>query len=282
MTLSDVLLSQEIWPEWLQLETALSWGMQLCCIVARLRRLGIVLGDLDLATILVTADGRAPWAPLLLPSWPPPPKFWPAGSAAVADFATIFPIAASSSENVFVAPEMLGGVCDERSDVYTLGAVLYLLFTHYAPVAAARRLCAESRELVVVRDGIADDLYARFVWGAGEEDGQAASCEGDGLLAELGDLERLEEGEELDLMLPHQLCEGFPLALERVLLRALALDPQQRYTSAFELAEALDAVEQELGLTLRFERKGWSFRQMQERLNWLLDWIESLARRARK
>src|SRR5205823_3741973 len=160
----------------------------------------------------------------------------------------------SSPDNAFVAPEMLGGVCDERSDAYTLGAILYLLCTHYAPVAAARRLCAAQREWIErVRDE--HDPYAQLVWQTREEDLEASPCDEDGLLADLGDLGEFDEGEGLDLLLPHQLCADFPLALERVLLRALALDPDQRYASVFELAEALDAVEQELGFTPHLEKR---------------------------
>src|SRR2546427_525324 len=52
MPLDELLLNKKQWPAWLDVETALNWGVQLCRIVARLQRLGVVLGDLDPSTIL--------------------------------------------------------------------------------------------------------------------------------------------------------------------------------------------------------------------------------------
>ena len=203
MMLAELLLQPQ-WPSWLDTVTALAWGVQLCRSVARLHRLGVVLGDLDAGTILLSGKGEVTWSPVLLASWPPPPLFWPASStglSAAAQYQQIFPIAVNT-DNVFMAPEMMAGVCDERADVYSLGALLYLLCTHYAPAAALRRQYAALSDR-------ADRLY----WSEG-----------------------------MTLIPPHLLNNRLPSTLERVLLHALALDPAQRYPSAFALVEALESL----------------------------------------
>src|SRR6266852_3132716 len=45
--LAELLLAHRRWPGWLDMEVALEWGAQLCRIVARLHRMGCVIGDLD-------------------------------------------------------------------------------------------------------------------------------------------------------------------------------------------------------------------------------------------
>ena len=204
MMLAEWLLQPQ-WPSWLDTVTALAWGVQLCRSVARLHRLGVVLGDLDPGTILVSGKGEGTRSPVLLASWPPPPLFWPAAStelSAVAQYQQIFPIALIDIDNVFMAPEMMAGMCDERADVYSLGALLYLLCTHYAPAGALRRQYATMSDYA--------DLPYR--------------------------------SESMALIPSHLLNNRLPSTLERVLLRALALDPAERYPSAFALVEALESL----------------------------------------
>jgi hypothetical protein len=135
LTLDELLLTRKEWPAWLGIETALNRGTQLCRIVARLHRLHMLPGYLDPTTILVSDTEDAPWAPVLLPSWPPPLEFWPSADIAALS-QNVFPPGDLPGDNAFIAPELLSGSYDERSDVYALGAILYLLLSHYAPSAA--------------------------------------------------------------------------------------------------------------------------------------------------
>lgn len=203
--LTELLLKNQQWPAWLGAETALAWGIQLCRIVARLHRMGVMPGGLDPATILVDSSGASDWAPVLLVSWPPALQFWP-DAASRATCSQIFPIAVSSRDNPFAAPESLGGQADERSDIYSLGALLYLFFTRYAPIAAALRLPGESASQV----GLS------------------------------GTVERTEP---IPLVPPHLFSKAVLPELEAVLLRALALSPNERYPHAFALVEALEAID---------------------------------------
>jgi hypothetical protein len=136
--LAELLLKNQQWPAWLGAETALEWGIQLARIVARLHRMGVILGWLNPATILADSSGPSAWAPVLLVSWPPALQFW-SDESSRAYARQLFPLDRAERENPFAAPETLDGQADERSDVYALGALLYLFFTRYAPIAASLR-----------------------------------------------------------------------------------------------------------------------------------------------
>ena len=211
VTLAELLRRHHQWPLWLDMEMALSWGIQLSRMVARLHRLGVVMGGLDPTTVLVDGEGAAEWAPVLLVSWPPAPQFWPRTSmdlSAAERYARAFPIARGSITNTFAAPETLKGIGDERSDVYSLGAILYLLLTEYAPTSALLR--------------------------------QRCSAMSNFAHAEPGGSARLES---IELIPPRLLNSRLPTALENIVVRTLALDPAARYASVFSLAEALEAID---------------------------------------
>lgn len=224
VTLDELLLSQQEWPHWVNEKTVLNWGIQLCRMAARLHRQGVVLGEVDPATVLVDREGKASWMPLLLVSWPPAPHFWdayPAGASAARLYAEVFPLAATSPGNAFAAPERLEGRYDVLSDVYSLGAILYLLLTRYAPVSALHRLYAVQEDIQGTPHGRpANDARSHVV----PEDRQ--------------------HNEGLELAVPSRLNIQVSAELEQVVLRALALDPPQRYSSMFEFVEALEAVEE--------------------------------------
>lgn len=140
VTLAGLLLQQPRWPSWLDIGTTVEGVRRLSRVVARLHRMGAILGDLNPGMVLVDAESAAEWAPVMLISWPPPSQFWstsdPSNRALPRQ---VFPIAESSPGNAFAAPETLNGMYDERSDVYSLGAILYLLLTRYTPAPASLR-----------------------------------------------------------------------------------------------------------------------------------------------
>lgn len=216
--LSELLLKNQQWPSWLGTATALAWGIQLCRIVARLHRMGGMLGGLDPATILVDSSGPSDWAPVLLVSWPPALQFWPDATSRAA-YPQLFPIAEPSGDNPFAAPETFSGQADERSDIYSLGALLYLFFTRYAPIAATLRLTGEQA--------------GQFTSMAQEHHGYQPS---NGVLAS-------EDGGGMALVPPHLFSNAISPELEAILLRALALSPNERFPHAFAMVEALEAID---------------------------------------
>ncbi|HLL80520.1 MAG TPA: hypothetical protein VKT25_13525 [Ktedonobacteraceae bacterium] len=216
--LSELLLKNQQWPSWLGAATALAWGIQLCRIVARLHRMGGMLGGLNPATILVDSSGPSDWAPVLLVSWPPALQFWP-DAASRAAYSQVFPIAVTSGDNPFAAPETFSGQADERSDIYSLGALLYLFFTRYAPIAATLRLSGEQA--------------GQFTSMAQGQHGYQSS---NGVLVS-------EEGGGMALVPPHLFSNVISPELEAILLRALALSPNERFPHAFAMVEALEAID---------------------------------------
>jgi serine/threonine protein kinase len=208
--LDMLLLAHALWPEWIDTVTALHWATQLCRMVAHLHRQGVVLGMLTPSIILVNGQGEAAWSPVLLPCWPPAPIYWKTPTIDVTHTHTqIFPIADKPDTSVFAAPELLNGIADERSDVYSLGAILYLLLTHFAPIAPTRRQHAHLPVRKAQRGGT--------------------------ILMQ-------EHVEGLELIPLRFLNENISPLVEQIVLRALELDPTKRYQSAFEFVEALEGI----------------------------------------
>ncbi|HEY3992397.1 MAG TPA: hypothetical protein VGM01_05900 [Ktedonobacteraceae bacterium] len=207
----------------LDMATALHLGTQLCQTVARLHRQGLHLGELTPATILVDRVGNSYWAPVLLPFWPPASFFWPGQSrqtalrAAERIFPTLMPDLSETEQDsrTFVAPEILTGLRDTRSDVYALGAILYLLCTGNAPKAASQRL----RDQPTTR-------IERLTPRPGKRSEPPA----------------LATHQDPTLIAPRQFNQQISPLLEQIILRALALEPEQRFASARDLAEALESM----------------------------------------
>lgn len=221
ITLAELLLNRRQWPLWLELETALHWSIQLCRIVARMHRLGLHIGDLNPNTVLVDEGGPADWSPVLLVSWPPAPYYWPTLPSQqhgyVPFWNRIFPGATTLSNSPFAAPETLKGVCDGRSDVYSLGAIIYLLLTRYAPIAALRRLQAIYTTSETAPDAQQQDAMDDSI--------TRADVEG------------------ITLIPPRLFNAGIAPALEYIVQRSLALSPSERYSTVFALLEALEHVD---------------------------------------
>jgi hypothetical protein len=235
--LAELLLAHRQWPAWLDMPVALEWGAQLCRIAARLHRIGCVIGDLDPAIILVDNGGAASWAPVLLVSWPPALQFWHPGYSSD-HIAHIFPIAEISTDNAFAAPEILHqGRCDERSDVYALGAILYLFFTRYAPVSSALRQLSE----------------------AGSKQGNSGP---------------LGTQEGMSLVPPHLLNNRVSTRLENVLTRALALDPADRFPTAFALVEALEGIDPHTDFADPFASQPQQHMRHDSKVTKVLEWVK--------
>ncbi|MBV9229527.1 MAG: hypothetical protein JOZ18_09465, partial [Chloroflexi bacterium] len=124
-TLQDLLQSGIGLPDE---QIAISWSYRLCQALADLHKHQIIIAELDPDTIIVSDDtynGR----PALTVSWLP------------RIIRTLLPetsIAANMAH--FSAPEALLGKPEGCSDIYSLGAILYLLLTGTAPDDAATRM----------------------------------------------------------------------------------------------------------------------------------------------
>ena len=98
-------------------QETLAWLHLLCGTVAQLHNSGIVPGDLDPETIVVS-DATYDGVPALTVSWLP---------------SAIRSLLNTLTEGKFVAPETRLGIVEPRSDIYSLGALLYLLLTGSTP-----------------------------------------------------------------------------------------------------------------------------------------------------
>lgn len=252
--LSEILNPGSRQGAWPNLPVALHLCTRLCQTVARLHRQKLFLGEIMPELLVVDRTGSASWAPLLLAAWPPAPSFWPQSPGAQTPllYAQTFSHADSGrEERPFAAPEIFEGRCDERSDVYALGAILYLLLTGSAPAVAAERLR-------LLQTGSKNARSARRT----EKRRRKASADRSA---------NQEVRQDHTLTPPHQLNAHISPLLEQILLIALSLDPQQRFSSMQDFAEALE------GLHLKKEIPGVSTPMPQakvSRLRKLLEWLK--------
>jgi len=124
-TLQDVLQSGIGLPD---THISLAWIEQLCLSLDQLHRQHIVLGDLDPQTLIIGNDQYDGDLEILV-SWLPP------------DLRDLLPTpSALNNSSNYSAPEVLLGKPEPRSDIYSLGAVLYILLTGVPPDEATARL----------------------------------------------------------------------------------------------------------------------------------------------
>lgn len=133
---------------------ALTWIHDLGQAVERLHRQHIVLGDLDPYTVVLNKNS-AQADPRLMVFW-----LWP-------ELQQLLPQPLSSSTpqvSYFKAPEALAGEAGVRSDIYSLGALLYLLLTGTPPDESTlrhRRRLRTPRELNTRVSQAVDDCVMR-------------------------------------------------------------------------------------------------------------------------
>ncbi len=124
-TLQDVLQSGIGLPN---MQLSLSWIEQLCRALDHLHHYNIILGDLDPQTLILASDQYVGTLELMV-SWLPP---------AISTMLPFTPTMNNTSN--YSAPEILLGKAEPRSDIYSLGAVLYILLTGMPPDEATARM----------------------------------------------------------------------------------------------------------------------------------------------
>ena len=123
-TLQDLLQSGAGLPDE---RVTLDWITRLCFALEYLHRHKIVIGNLDPQTIVLSDDNYQSQLSLMV-SWLP---------ASVCD---LLPSPSLAAVDPFIAPEALLETPEARSDLYSLGAIFYLLLTGQPPTDANTRM----------------------------------------------------------------------------------------------------------------------------------------------
>src|SRR5579885_1493812 len=154
-------------------QIAISWVYRLCQTVERLHQKEIILGDLDPHAIIVS-DQNYDGLPALMISWLPPL------------LRNILPYI-STATNIVPASiaNTLRDTIEKQTDIYSLGALLYLLLTGTSPeepIASAQHLRWPSRNLTPAINGNVDMVIRRALATRSEDRFQNAADMADALL----------------------------------------------------------------------------------------------------
>ncbi len=142
-TLQDALQSGIGLPD---IAVAMTWIEQLCLALEHLHQHSIVPGDLDPQALVLNGSGYSSDIALMV-SWLP---------RAIRQLHS--PATASSNMTNYSAPEVLLGKPEPISDVYSLGAVLYLLLTGMPPDGPGARLQRRLRSPSEVNPRVSSEL----------------------------------------------------------------------------------------------------------------------------
>jgi len=169
-TLQDLLQSGIGLPDE---QIAISWLYRLCQAVARLHQEEIILGDLDPYAIIVS-DQEYDGLPALMISWLP------------LSLRNLLPYI-STATNIVPASvtNNLRGTVEKQTDIYSLGALLYLLLTGTSPeepLVSTQHLLRPSRTLTPGINGNVDTIIKRALALKSEERFQSAAEMADALL----------------------------------------------------------------------------------------------------
>ena len=168
-------------------QLALDWVKRFCTSLDSLHQHQIMVGDLDPYTIIFNTNSYES-RPALMVSWLPP------------ELRALLPRTSTmTNTSYFSAPEALLGNAEPRSDIYSLGAILYLLLTGTPP----------------------DEPEWRNDEGLGQEESSLAAQS----------RQRLRSVRDLN---PH-ISSG----IDECIMRALSMEPTERFQSGAEMAEAL-------------------------------------------
>jgi len=139
-TLQDLLQSGIGLPDE---QTALNWILRLAKAVEHLHSNHIVIGTLDPSTILINQNDYS-GQPTLFPSW-----MLPAVQSQLQqtlNTANVSPLShITADRTAFFSPETRQGRPEIRSDIYSIGALLYLLMTGIAPIEQSRTAAQQLR-----------------------------------------------------------------------------------------------------------------------------------------
>jgi len=133
---------------------AVNWVSGLCQAVEHLHAQQIVMGDLDPDAIVLSDDSYES-QPMLMVSWLPLQI-----RALLARSGEGEPASASTEATGFSAPEALLGKVEAVSDVYSLGAILYLLLTGATPDNAMQRMQHPVRSPRELNSRVSSDIDA--------------------------------------------------------------------------------------------------------------------------